>query len=72
METLRTKLEEKIQQCHMLTHTFYTRWQAGKLEKAELQGYAKEYYADGRPGPMTFMQLNRAAGIEEPRLQTAP
>ena len=28
--------------------------------------------ADGRPGPMTFMQLNRAAGIDEPRLQTAP
>ncbi|MCY7318670.1 MAG: peptidoglycan-binding protein, partial [Ramlibacter sp.] len=28
--------------------------------------------ADGRPGPMTFMQLNRVAGIDEPRLQTAP
>jgi general secretion pathway protein A len=28
--------------------------------------------ADGRPGPLTFMQLNRAAGIDEPRLQTAP
>ena len=28
--------------------------------------------ADGRPGPMTFMQLNRAAGVDEPRLQTAP
>jgi general secretion pathway protein A len=24
--------------------------------------------ADGRPGPMTFMQLNRASGVEEPRL----
>ena len=28
--------------------------------------------ADGRPGPLTFMQLNRAAGVDEPRLQTAP
>jgi general secretion pathway protein A len=28
--------------------------------------------ADGRPGPMTFMQLNRVAGLDEPRLQTAP
>ena len=28
--------------------------------------------ADGWPGPMTFMQLNRVAGIDEPRLQTAP
>ena len=25
---------------------------------------------DGRAGPMTFMQLNRALGIDEPRLQT--
>jgi general secretion pathway protein A len=28
--------------------------------------------ADGRPGPMTFMQLNRAAGLDEPRLRTEP
>ena len=28
--------------------------------------------ADGRPGPMTFMQLNRAAGLDEPKLRTAP
>ena len=25
--------------------------------------------ADGRPGPMTFMQLNRTAGVAEPRLR---
>jgi general secretion pathway protein A len=28
--------------------------------------------ADGRLGPMTFMQLNRTAGVEEPRLRTEP
>jgi general secretion pathway protein A len=28
--------------------------------------------ADGLLGPMTFMQLNRAAGVEEPRLRTEP
>jgi general secretion pathway protein A len=27
---------------------------------------------DGQPGPMTFMQLNRTAGIEEPRLRKTP
>jgi general secretion pathway protein A len=27
---------------------------------------------DGQPGPMTFMQLNRVAGVEEPRLRTEP
>jgi general secretion pathway protein A len=28
--------------------------------------------ADGRLGPLTFMQLNRNAGVAEPRLQSAP
>ena len=28
--------------------------------------------ADGVPGPLTFMQLNRAAGVDEPRLRTEP
>jgi general secretion pathway protein A len=27
---------------------------------------------DGQPGPMTLMQLNRAAGVEEPRLRAQP
>jgi general secretion pathway protein A len=28
--------------------------------------------ADGQPGPLTFMQLNRVAGVDEPRLRTGP
>jgi general secretion pathway protein A len=28
--------------------------------------------ADGQPGPMTFMQLNRAGGADEPRLAAQP
>jgi general secretion pathway protein A len=28
--------------------------------------------ADGRLGPLTFMQLNRSAGVEEPRLRPVP
>jgi general secretion pathway protein A len=28
--------------------------------------------ADGQPGPMTYMQLNRAAGVDEPRLRSEP
>lgn len=27
---------------------------------------------DGTPGPMTYMQLNRVAGVEEPRLRRVP
>lgn len=45
MQTLRSRLEEKIQKRHLLSHSFYTRWQHGKLSREELQGYAKEYYA---------------------------
>jgi len=45
MQTLRSRLEEKIQKRHMLAHRFYTRWQAGQLTREELQGYAKEYYS---------------------------
>lgn len=45
MNTLRSRLEEKIQKKHLLSHSFYTRWQQGKLSREELQGYAKEYYA---------------------------
>ncbi len=45
MQTLRARLEEKIQKRHMLGHTFYLRWQSGQLSREELQGYAKEYYS---------------------------
>jgi general secretion pathway protein A len=32
--------------------------------------FAQEVKADGVPGPETLMLLNRAAGVDEPRLQT--
>ena len=42
--------------------------------KARLRAFqlAQGLPADGRLGPMTFMQLNRTAGVEEPRLRTGP
>jgi pyrroloquinoline-quinone synthase len=45
MQTLRSRLESRIQQRHLLAHSLYTRWQTGKLSKDELCGYAKEYYS---------------------------
>jgi general secretion pathway protein A len=38
--------------------------------KARLRAFqlAHGLPADGQPGPMTFMQLNRAGGADEPRL----
>jgi len=40
--------------------------------RAQLRAFqlAQGLAADGQPGPMTFMQLNRAAGVDEPRLRS--
>lgn len=40
--------------------------------KSEVRAFqlAQGLPADGRPGPLTFMQLNRASGVAEPRLRT--
>jgi general secretion pathway protein A len=41
----------------------------GQLRSFQL---AQGLVPDGQVGPMTFMQLNRVAGVEEPRLRTEP
>lgn len=42
--------------------------------KADVRAFqiAQGLPVDGRPGPLTYMQLNRAAGLDEPRLRTEP
>ncbi|MBC5766107.1 ExeA family protein [Ramlibacter albus] len=42
--------------------------------KADVRAFqvAQGLPADGKPGPLTIMQLNRAAGVDEPRLRTEP
>jgi general secretion pathway protein A len=42
--------------------------------KTQLRSFqlAQGMVPDGQVGPMTFMQLNRVAGVEEPRLRTEP
>jgi general secretion pathway protein A len=42
--------------------------------RAELKAFqlAHGLPPDGRPGPLTYMQLNRASGVDEPRLRTEP
>lgn len=44
----------------------------GPALRAEVRAFqlAQGLPADGRPGPLTYMQLNRATGLEEPRLRT--
>jgi general secretion pathway protein A len=42
--------------------------------KAEVRAFqlAQGLPADGRPGPLTYMHLNRAMGVDEPRLRIEP
>jgi general secretion pathway protein A len=42
--------------------------------KSQLRAFqlAQGLTADGQPGPLTFMQLNRVAGVDEPRLRSGP
>ena len=46
----------------------------GATFKARLRAFqlAQGLTGDGQPGPMTFMQLNRVSGVDEPRLRTEP
>ncbi|WP_100934390.1 CADD family putative folate metabolism protein [Candidatus Chlamydia corallus] len=37
-------LDKQIKDQHMLKHPFYQSWSEGKLEKKQLQAYAKDYY----------------------------
>jgi general secretion pathway protein A len=47
---------------------------ADAMLRAELRAFqlAQGLPADGVPGPLTYMQLNRATGLDEPRLRTQP
>ncbi len=39
-----SELADKLDAYHLLKHTFYQDWQAGKLTVADLQDYARQYY----------------------------
>lgn len=67
MRTLRARLEEKIQQKHMLAHSFYADWQAGKLSKEALQGYVKEYYPFEREFPRFLSAIHSRTESPEMR-----
>ncbi len=58
MPSLRGLLEEKIQNRHLLSHSFYQRWQKGELSREELQGYVKEYYAFEKEFPRFLSSLH--------------
>ncbi len=39
------RLDKMIEERHLLTHPFYTKWAEGTLPRAALQEYARQYYA---------------------------
>jgi pyrroloquinoline-quinone synthase len=39
------RIDALIAERHLLKHPFYTKWRAGELTRAELQEYARQYYA---------------------------
>lgn len=38
------RVDELVQERHLLTHPFYTKWADGKLPREALQEYARQYY----------------------------
>jgi pyrroloquinoline-quinone synthase len=42
---LLVRIDALIAERHLLKHPFYTKWRAGELTRAELQEYARQYYA---------------------------
>ena len=42
---LMERIDALIQERHLLTHPFYTKWKAGTLPREALQEYARQYYA---------------------------
>jgi pyrroloquinoline-quinone synthase len=67
METLRPRLEERIQKRHMLAHPFYLRWQTGKLSREEMMGYAKEYYSFEKEFPRFLSAIHTRC--EDPKMR---
>src|SRR5688500_973512 len=39
------RIDQRIRERSLLTHTFYREWSAGMLTREALAGYAKEYFA---------------------------
>ena len=42
---LLNRIDEMIDERHLLKHPFYTKWSEGTLPKEALQEYARQYYA---------------------------
>jgi pyrroloquinoline-quinone synthase len=62
-----SKLDQLIQQNHMLSHQFYQAWMDGVLTKSTLQIYAKEYYQHVKAFPTYLSALH--SRCENPQIR---
>jgi len=63
------EVERRIEARHLLTHPFYTKWQAGTLPRESLQEYARQYYAFESSFPRFLSALH--SRTEPPEIRQA-
>jgi pyrroloquinoline-quinone synthase len=61
------RIDALIAERHLLKHPFYTKWKAGELTRAELQEYARQYYAFESTFPRLLSALHTRSDRPEVR-----
>src|SRR5262249_2948850 len=63
------RIDALIDERHLLTHPFYTKWAEGTLPKESLQEYARQYYAFESTFPRLLSSLHTRSEDRETRQQ---
>jgi pyrroloquinoline-quinone synthase len=63
------RLDQMIDERHLLKHPFYTRWNEGTLPLEALQEYARQYYAFEAAFPRLLSAIHSRTDSAEVRLQ---
>jgi pyrroloquinoline-quinone synthase len=63
------RIDQMIDQRHLLTHPFYTKWAEGTLPKEALQEYARQYYAFESSFPRFLSAIHTRTESAEVRQQ---
>jgi pyrroloquinoline-quinone synthase len=66
---LLARIDQKIEERHLLNHPFYTKWAAGTLPKEALQEYARQYYAFESSFPRYLSAIHSRTESAEVRQQ---
>jgi pyrroloquinoline-quinone synthase len=63
------RIDKMIDERHLLTHPFYTKWTAGTLPKEALQEYARQYFAFESAFPRLLSAMHARTESAEVRQQ---